>query len=131
MTIAERILAVCRDNEKNMTAFAEKTNVTPAYISKLKNNPDAVPSDRFIVDVCRQYRINEYWLRTGEGEMLIPRTQEEEIIDWIGRMQMKAVSGSRVDALKQRLILALSHIENDETWEDLYRVIKEVAAQDD
>ena len=29
-------------------------------------------TDRMITDICREYHINETWLRTGEGEMLIP-----------------------------------------------------------
>lgn len=69
MRIAERILIVVEKNGGNMSDFARNLNVSPAYISKLKNNPERNPSDRFLKDICRTYHINEEWLLTGEGEM--------------------------------------------------------------
>lgn len=38
----------------------------------------AVPSDRVISDLCNKYNVNENWLRTGEGEMLIDVPVEDE-----------------------------------------------------
>ena len=38
-----------------------------------------VPSDRTITDICREYNVNEDWLRTGNGEMFKSRTREQEI----------------------------------------------------
>ena len=48
------------------------------------------PSDRTISDICRVYAINESWLRTGEGEMHVPRPREEVIAEMVG----SALSGS-------------------------------------
>lgn len=30
---------------------------------------ERAPSDRTIMDICREFNVNEHWLRTGEGEM--------------------------------------------------------------
>lgn len=38
------------------------------------------PSDRTIQDICREFGVNEVWLRTGEGEPFKERTREEEIM---------------------------------------------------
>lgn len=79
MKIAERILKIVEINGGNMSKIAEALNVTPSYISKLKRNPDAVPSERFLKDLCRVYNVNIDWLKTGEGEMLRAPSREEEI----------------------------------------------------
>lgn len=36
-------------------------------------------SDSVILSICREYGCDKSWLRTGEGEMFPPRTEEEEL----------------------------------------------------
>lgn len=36
-------------------------------------------SDRTIADVCREFQVNETWLRTGAGEMKAQTTLHEEL----------------------------------------------------
>lgn len=43
----------------------------------------AQPSDRTIADICREFNINEAWLRTGEGEMRQPVTRDQAITDFM------------------------------------------------
>lgn len=71
-SIASRIIKIAEDNHLNKSEFARRINVTPAYISKLSKQPDSVPSDRTISDICRVFNINEEWLRTGSGSMYLP-----------------------------------------------------------
>lgn len=79
-TIAERIIDVCNSKaDGNMSEFARRIAVSPAYISKLKNEPDRVPSDRTISDICREFSVNRAWLETGEGEPFIPLGKKEEL----------------------------------------------------
>lgn len=79
-TIATRIIEVCvAKTDGNMSKFAREIGVTPAYISKLKNDPTRVPSDRTIDDICRVFRVREEWLRTGEGGMDIATTQFDKL----------------------------------------------------
>lgn len=40
------------------------------------------PSDRTIVDICREFGVSEQWLREGIGEMFPPRTRAQEIADF-------------------------------------------------
>ena len=78
-TIAQRIIEVVDAKGGNMSEFARKLGLTPAYISKLRKNPDVVPSDRTIMDICREFDVNEHWLRTGEGQMFNELSREEEL----------------------------------------------------
>lgn len=61
-TIAERIMEVVEEKGGNKSDFARKINVTPAYISKLGKDPNCIPSDRTIADICREFNISELWL---------------------------------------------------------------------
>ena len=70
-TIGERINLLIKQKEKNRSKFAERIGVTPAYVTMLiagKNEP----SDLVITAICREFRVNEDWLRTGTGEMFVP-----------------------------------------------------------
>ena len=57
--------------------FGERIGVTKSTISlierKLRN-----PSERVIRDICREFNVNEDWLRNGTGEMFIELPEEAE-----------------------------------------------------
>ena len=78
--INTRIAEVIRASGLTKTAFAERINVSQQHISRLAK--DGTPSDRTIVDICREFGVNERWLRTGEGEMLMHLSREEEIMSF-------------------------------------------------
>ena len=83
-TIATRIMQVVEENGGNMSDFARNIEVTPAYISKLKNKPDSVPSTDVIKRICDKYNVREQWIRTGEGPMKLPDPDED--LDYINRL---------------------------------------------
>lgn len=86
-TITERIMEIVEAEKINKSEFARRINVTPAYISKLGKNPNAIPSDRTISDICEKFKINELWLRTGEGEMKRILEGEDRFSLNIGKLQ--------------------------------------------
>lgn len=78
-TISERILQIADEKERTHTEFAKKMNVTPAYISKMSKFSDSVPSNLFISTLCEKYKVNELWIRTGEGEKYKDKSRENEV----------------------------------------------------
>lgn len=74
--INERIKKVVDDSTLTRTAFGERLNVTQQYVSKLISKGN--PSDRTIIDICREFGVNEEWLRTGEGEPYVTLNPDEE-----------------------------------------------------
>lgn len=121
-TIAERIIEVVNALGGNKSSFARQINVTPAYISKLAKQPDAQPSDLVIKSICREFSVNEIWLRTGEGEMLFPMTLDEELAYFFGTVINEDIKTS----VKKQLIDLIAHLP-EETWETIAEIAKQRA----
>ena len=47
---------------------------------------DRVPSGRTIADICREFDVNEDWLRTGAGPMLVEKARDEELAELFGKV---------------------------------------------
>lgn len=87
--INNRVAEVIKDSKLTKTAFAAKLNISQPTVSQICSGLCGV-SDRVISDICRVFNVSETWLRTGEGEMHIPRPREEVIAEMVG----SALSGS-------------------------------------
>jgi transcriptional regulator with XRE-family HTH domain len=83
-SINDRIAEIVRSTGKTKTAFAESLGVSQQYISKLEKT--GTPSERTIRDICDKYNVNEYWLRTGEGEMFRERSRAEDLAGLLASM---------------------------------------------
>ena len=77
----ERIGQVIESLGMKKTAFADKLNVSQAFVSQLCSGAKQ-PSDRTILDICREFNVDETWLRTGEGEPFKPLTRAQAITDF-------------------------------------------------
>lgn len=44
------------------------------------------PIDAIILSICREFRVNEEWLRTGYGEMFIPLPEEDEVAAYVSEL---------------------------------------------
>lgn len=51
--------------------FAKRLGISAPFVSELCNGVKKA-SDRTIADICREFNVNETWLRTGKGEMQAP-----------------------------------------------------------
>lgn len=63
-----RILKIRKESKLTQDAFAEKLNLSKNFVWMLEKG-ERVPSDRTISDICREFKVNEEWLRTGRGKM--------------------------------------------------------------
>lgn len=59
----------------NQTDFAKKILLTQNFFTRVENNQRNL-SDRSILDICREYNVNEEWLRNGDGEIFIEQSTE-------------------------------------------------------
>lgn len=118
-TMNGRIEICIKDSGLNKTAFAKKLGVTQPFISKLCSGVSQ-PSDRTISDICREFRINETWLRTGEGEMHLPVNRDQAITDFMADI-LKGTPDFRT-----KLVGVLARLSVDE-WDMLERRARELA----
>ena len=118
-TMNGRIEICIKDSGLNKTAFAKKLGVTQPFISKLCSGVSQ-PSDRTISDICREFRINETWLRTGEGEMHLPVNRDQAITDFMADI-LKGTPDFRT-----KLVGVLARLSVDE-WDMLERRARELS----
>ena len=75
----ERIKSIRQRNKLSQEAFGERLGITKSSVSLLesgKNNP----SEQTIMLICREFFVNEVWLRTGEGgdENMFTKISEDD-----------------------------------------------------
>ena len=112
MTTSERISVLIDELQISKSDFASAINVTPAYVSKIINK-GAIPSERVLEKICKEFTVRESWLNNGEGEIFIELTKDQEIADFLGDL----ISDETVD-FKKRLISGLAKL-NQEQWSQL------------
>lgn len=118
-TIAERIIKIVDALGMSKSEFARKINVTPAYISKLGKFPDSAPSGRTISDICQKFNVAEAWLRDGVGPMFLPKSRNEELMEFA----TKAAEGDPGN-IRAQLLDVMARL-TDEQWEVLAQVARE------
>ena len=117
-TMSERIALCIKNLGLTKTAFAERINVGQPFVSKLCLGTSE-PSDRTISDICREFNVNETWLRTGAGEMFTPVTRDEEIAQF-------AAEVIKEDGFKQRFVAMLARLGEDD-WAVLEKMALDLA----
>lgn len=107
-SISDRISWCVKESGLTKTAFADKINVTQQYVSNLCLGKK-IPSDRTIADICREYDVNEEWLRTGRGDPYIQLSRDEELAQFFGDV----MKGEDPD-FRRRLLSVMSRLTTDE-----------------
>lgn len=70
MSIGKRIKELRLALNLNQTDFAKPLGLTYGAIGGYENELRNV-SEPSIIAICREYRVNEEWLRSGQGEMFV------------------------------------------------------------
>lgn len=76
-----------------------------------------VPSDSTIKLICREFDVNEDWLRTGVGEMFLQLDRDDQIARWAG-----TILHDEGATFKKRFVAALSKLEEND-WVALERFL--------
>ena len=120
-SINERISLCIEKSGLNKTSFAKRLGITQPFVSKLCSGASQ-PSDRTISDICREFNVNETWLRTGEGEMFKPVKRDQEIADFMADI-LKGEPDFRT-----KLISVMARLSADE-WAMLEKRARELARE--
>lgn len=112
----DRIKKIRKQKDLTQQEFAVRIGTTQNVLANYETGRRN-PSSSVINNICKTFNVNESWLRTGEGEMFIERTHDEQIATFIGDMLK-----DEEDSFKRRLISALCDLD-DEGWKVLERFI--------
>lgn len=82
MTQGERVKEVRKFKKMSMEQFGERLGVQKSAISKIEKG-DRSLTEQMLKAICREFNINEEWLRTGDGDMLLKLSEDEEIADLV------------------------------------------------
>jgi transcriptional regulator with XRE-family HTH domain len=82
MTQGERVKEVRKFRKMSMEQFGERLGVQKSAISKIEKG-DRGLTEQMLKSICREFNVNEEWLRTGDGDMPQKLSEEEEIADLV------------------------------------------------
>lgn len=118
-TVGERIKSVRNMLNLTQQAFSERLGLKRNTIGSYEINA-GVPSDRTISDICREFGVNEIWIRTGEGEPFQEETRQEQIM----RFATQTVKGS--DEFRKAFVSMLAKMDAGD-WENLEKLFDNLA----
>lgn len=115
----ERIKAIRLALDLSQDEFGRRLGVTRGAITNIELNK-VEPKPLFVDLICREFHVNEHWLRTGEGQMFVTLTPDEELSEQIGKILF-----SESDDFKKRFISALLHMD-ESGWIALKNLVEEL-----
>ena len=74
----ERIKALRKFLGLNQTEFGNRIGIKQTTVAGYETGSKN-PMDSVVISICREFNVNETWLRTGEGEMFNELSADEEI----------------------------------------------------
>lgn len=97
------------------TRLGVKRNTVATYETGKSN-----PSDAAVSLICREFNVNEEWLRTGNGEMFQSVSRDDEINEFFGNV-LREENGN----FRKRFIAMLSRLDPSD-WEVLERMARQM-----
>nr|DAL72559.1 MAG TPA: ESX-1 secretion-associated regulator [Caudoviricetes sp.] len=105
--------------------FGERLGVSESVIVNIEydrlKRPDQKESLYKLI--CKEFNVNEEWLRTGNGEMFIQLTRDQLITDFAADLIMEN------DTFKKRLVEALAKLDESE-WDVLEKLAESLIKKD-
>lgn len=119
MTLGERIKKMRKALDLTQQEFANRIGTTANVLTNYetgRRNPSASAFN----NICKTFNVSEAWLRTGEGEMFIQVTRDEQIAAWVGKTLT-----TESDTFQKRFISMLSKL-SESDWKVLERMVEEM-----
>lgn len=119
----DRIKMLRKSTQKNQTDFGTMMGVSMSAVQKWEMGLSA-PSNSTFELMIQKTGVNAHWLRTGEGEMFLPRTEKDELSTFY-----ETILKENGNSPKRRLLLALSRLD-DAQWQILTNLAKAMAGEE-
>ena len=115
----KRIKKIRQNAGMTQWEFADRIGVSRNTIAAYETDA-RVPIDAIIVSICREFNVNEDWLRTGLGNMYAEVNPDIQLSKALGSL-LREEAGS----FKKQLILSLLEL-NQKEWDTLEKLITSV-----
>lgn len=106
MTLGERIKKMRKALDLTQQEFADRIGMKRNSIAQVETGRNT--SDQTITSICREFNVSETWLRTGEGEMFIQQSKDDEL------EQVLSDIAASDDELIKRIIRAYWRLDDKE-----------------
>ena len=103
----ERLKKLRKTLDLTQQEFADRIGSKRNTIAKYETDTN-VPSAAVISLICREFNVKENWLRTGEGDMFMEMSRDEQIEKFVGDL----LHGEE-DSFKRRLISGLAALDEN------------------
>lgn len=120
----ERIKKVRKDLGFTLDKFGERIGLKKSSLSQIENGRCAA-TEQTIKSICREFNVNEDWLRTGEGDPFTKIDEEARLMQWAGRVL------SRQDSDFQHRFVKMLMSLTDEQWLLFEEKVNELASNSD
>ena len=103
MSVATRTKELRKALGLTQQEFANRLHITRGAVSNWDLDITS-PSDAAISLICREFDVNEDWLRSGEGEMFEQLTEDEDRARFFGDLSKESASPevlAFIDALRK------------------------------
>lgn len=119
MTQGERVKAIRKALGLTLEKFGQPLGVKKNAISQIENGRNGL-TDQMAKAICREFNVNEEWLRNGTGEMFVELSRDDQIAAFVGNLLK-----DEEDSFKRRLISALAGLDDD-GWDFLDQFLDSV-----
>ncbi|NBK19166.1 helix-turn-helix transcriptional regulator [uncultured Oscillibacter sp.] len=119
--MGERVKALREKLGITQEEFSQRLGTTRNTITNYEANRRA-PMDATIKSICREFDVNEEWLRTGEGEMFTQMSRTDEISAFVGNILRGEPD------FRQKFISVLARMTPDE-WQLLEKKVLELSEE--
>ena len=120
--VGDRIRELRKELGMTQQEFADRLKIKRNTIATYETGRND-PIDSVFALICREFNVSEDWLRTGEGEMFVPKSRDEELAEFFGNVQ-----GIGPESFKRRFVAMLSRLD-EEDWALLERMAERLLAE--
>lgn len=114
-----RILELRNELGLTLEAFGSRIGITRAAVSNIEKGRSNA-SDQVVLSICREFKVNEEWLRNGNGEMFEKLDRDQAITEFAAE-----ILADEPDSFRKRLVSALATLDARD-WAALEKLADEL-----
>lgn len=98
----ERLKKLRKTLDLTQQKFADRLGVKRNTVGQWECGINAI-TDQVVFSICREFDVNEEWLRTGEGEMFEQMTEQQKLLKYTG-MLLKDKDSAIVNSIQSFIV---------------------------